>query len=53
MYQAPILIGGSNAPQPFGGGGIERIQDSLKMDIESVERVGPDIKIIASVRGGT
>jgi diaminohydroxyphosphoribosylaminopyrimidine deaminase/5-amino-6-(5-phosphoribosylamino)uracil reductase len=53
MYQAPILIGGSNAPQPFGGGGIERLKDALKMDIESVERVGPDIKIIASVRGGT
>ncbi|OYD56871.1 riboflavin biosynthesis protein RibD [Fictibacillus aquaticus] len=53
MYQAPILIGGSDAPQPFGGGGIERLKDALKLELESVERIGPDIKITASVRGGS
>lgn len=47
VYFAPTLIGGSDAPTSFQGEGIKRLNDALKLNIESVEKLGKDLKIIA------
>ena len=45
FFIAPMIIGGSEAPNAIGGKGAERIADSIKLrDVEVVER-GPDIEI--------
>ncbi len=47
IYIAPKLIGGSEAPTFFAGEGFQKMQEALDLDIQSVERIGADIKIIA------
>lgn len=46
-YIAPKLIGGKEAPTSFEGLGISHMKESLELQIENVERVGDDIKIIS------
>lgn len=50
LYIAPILIGGSDAPTSFEGDGITSLQRSLKLQFESVQTIGHDLKIIAKPR---
>ncbi len=50
LYMAPILIGGSRAPTSFEGDGIASLQNALKVQFESVQQIGHDLKIIAKPR---
>lgn len=47
FYIAPKVFGGSDTPTCFEGKGIERLKDAMELNIESVETVGNDLKIIA------
>lgn len=47
FYIAPTVIGGSDAPTSFEGMGIKHLKDAMKLNIESVEQIGNDLKIIA------
>ncbi len=51
VYIAPKLIGGAEAPGPLGGEGVASILDAVPVEIESVDRLGPDIRIVARPRG--
>lgn len=46
-YIAPKIIGGHNAPTSFGGEGIGKLTDALNVTIESIEKIGHDLKIIS------
>lgn len=46
-YIAPMLIGGNEAPSAIGGEGFGRMMDALRLQVKHVERIGPDIKIVA------
>ncbi|MFI8687435.1 bifunctional diaminohydroxyphosphoribosylaminopyrimidine deaminase/5-amino-6-(5-phosphoribosylamino)uracil reductase RibD [Rossellomorea sp. NPDC077527] len=47
MYMSPKLIGGSTAFTSFGGEGFPTMAEGLEMEIQSFERIGKDIKIVA------
>lgn len=47
FYIAPKIFGGSDAPTSFEGKGIERLKDAFELNIESVEKLGNDLKIVA------
>ena len=44
---APKIIGGKNAVSWVGGKGIEKMNDSIKLDIHSVKKCGTDLVITA------
>ena len=46
-YVAPALLGAG--PPALAGGGIHTIEDALRLDVEDVCRVGPDVRISARV----
>lgn len=39
---APKLIGGHNAPSPFGGAGVEHISQAFRLDNLAMETIGED-----------
>jgi len=39
---APLLIGGTGAPGPLGGGGAARLADAIKLGDLSLEKIGSD-----------
>ena len=47
LYQAPLLIGGKDAPNAIGGLGVAGLDEAPRLTIRSVERLGPDLKITA------
>jgi diaminohydroxyphosphoribosylaminopyrimidine deaminase/5-amino-6-(5-phosphoribosylamino)uracil reductase len=47
VFQAPLLIGGSDAPGVFGGKGFSRIKDCLHLSSVTTHKVGEDLMIIA------
>lgn len=49
VYLAPILVGGRDAPGVLGGDGFAPIGAALPMRIETVERIGADLKVEAYV----
>ena len=49
VYFAPKLIGGEAAPGILGGKGFETLAAALPVEVRSVERVGPDVKVVADV----
>jgi len=49
-YLAPMLIGGSGAPPAIGGRGASRLDDALRLDALSVQRLGDDVGVSATVR---
>lgn len=49
LYLAPKLVGGSAAAGVLGGGGVPGIAEAIPLVIESVEPVGPDLKVVAGV----
>jgi len=52
LYLAPKLAGGRNAPSAIGGDGVDTIADAIGASIESVEMIGPDIRVTADLSGG-
>ncbi len=49
LYVAPILVGGAAAPGVIGGGGFAPIAEALELTFDTVERIGPDIRLEAHV----
>ncbi|MGH2723170.1 MAG: bifunctional diaminohydroxyphosphoribosylaminopyrimidine deaminase/5-amino-6-(5-phosphoribosylamino)uracil reductase RibD [Actinomycetota bacterium] len=49
LFFAPILVGGQGAPSVLMGGGTPTIGAALPLDIEDVQRVGRDLKVVARV----
>jgi diaminohydroxyphosphoribosylaminopyrimidine deaminase/5-amino-6-(5-phosphoribosylamino)uracil reductase len=49
VYLAPELIGGTTAPGLVGGEGIGTITEAVPLAIRTVERIGPDLKVVADV----
>jgi diaminohydroxyphosphoribosylaminopyrimidine deaminase/5-amino-6-(5-phosphoribosylamino)uracil reductase len=49
MYLAPTLVGGHAAPGWLGGGGFAPIGRAVRADVVSVQRIGPDLKVVADV----
>lgn len=47
LYIAPKIIGGEKSKTVVGGNGIERLDQAYPLQIESMERVGEDLRIIA------
>lgn len=52
FYVAPKVVGGSEAPGPIGGRGVNEMYDAGDVEIFTVEAIGPDLKIVAYPRGG-
>ncbi len=53
LYIAPKIIGGEKSKTVVGGHGIERLDQAYALQIESMERVGEDLRIIAYQKEGT
>ena len=51
LYFAPVLVGGREAPGILQGEGVRSIAEALPLEIESVGRVGRDVKVVARVHG--
>ena len=49
LYVAPKLIGGETAPSILGGKGFDSLAEARSLDITSVTRLGPDLKVVADV----
>lgn len=47
FFQAPLIIGGQDSPDVFGGEGCERLRDCLRLNCTSVQKVGDDLMITA------
>ncbi|OEH93654.1 bifunctional diaminohydroxyphosphoribosylaminopyrimidine deaminase/5-amino-6-(5-phosphoribosylamino)uracil reductase RibD [Bacillus solimangrovi] len=50
-YVAPKLIGGKEAPSSFLGEGIPFIDKAMSVDIQSFEKIGEDLKVVAVHKG--
>ncbi|MGE7875463.1 bifunctional diaminohydroxyphosphoribosylaminopyrimidine deaminase/5-amino-6-(5-phosphoribosylamino)uracil reductase RibD [Streptomyces venezuelae] len=46
-YLSPKVIGGALSPGPFGGKGINKINEVVELNIISIENTGEDIKIVS------
>ena len=51
FYLAPKVIGGEHAPGVIAGAGFMPVDAALGLAFERVERVGPDLKVVARVHG--
>jgi diaminohydroxyphosphoribosylaminopyrimidine deaminase/5-amino-6-(5-phosphoribosylamino)uracil reductase len=51
LYLAPMLVGGADAPGVLGGTGFAPITAARALDLASIERIGPDLKVVADVHG--
>jgi diaminohydroxyphosphoribosylaminopyrimidine deaminase/5-amino-6-(5-phosphoribosylamino)uracil reductase len=49
IFISPMLIGGSLAPSPFAGIGVDSVGDALKVAISAVEQIGPDVYVNARI----
>jgi diaminohydroxyphosphoribosylaminopyrimidine deaminase/5-amino-6-(5-phosphoribosylamino)uracil reductase len=49
-FIAPKLLGGSSAPTPVGGQGIERLKDAIELEHMQVTQMAGDLLIEASVK---
>jgi diaminohydroxyphosphoribosylaminopyrimidine deaminase/5-amino-6-(5-phosphoribosylamino)uracil reductase len=49
LHVAPSLVGGDLAPGWLGGGGFAPIDRAASVDVVSVDRLGPDLKVVADV----
>jgi len=47
FFICPKIIGGRDAKSPVEGDGIEKMQSALGLSFEKVQKIGPDILIIA------
>jgi diaminohydroxyphosphoribosylaminopyrimidine deaminase/5-amino-6-(5-phosphoribosylamino)uracil reductase len=51
LYLAPKLVGGAEATGVLGGAGFAPIASARDLDLRSIERIGPDVKVVADVHG--
>jgi diaminohydroxyphosphoribosylaminopyrimidine deaminase/5-amino-6-(5-phosphoribosylamino)uracil reductase len=53
VYLAPKFLGDGfgMASQPYAGGPLSDLAGALALDFRSVDRFGPDLRIIARVQG--
>ena len=51
FYLAPKVLGGEHAPGVIAGAGFMPVDAALGLAFERVERVGPDLKVVARVHG--
>ena len=49
-FVAPVIIGGSTAPSPVSGSGVERIADAMRLNGVRIERFGDDVAIMGNVQ---
>ncbi|HEX8134367.1 MAG TPA: dihydrofolate reductase family protein, partial [Actinomycetes bacterium] len=49
-YLAPLVIGGDGAPGLLRGGGAPTLTAARPLRIASVERLGPDLRVVAYPR---
>jgi diaminohydroxyphosphoribosylaminopyrimidine deaminase/5-amino-6-(5-phosphoribosylamino)uracil reductase len=49
FYFAPVLVGGEGAPSVLMGEGMPSIGEARAISIREVERIGPDLKVVADV----
>ena len=49
LYLAPKVIGGAAAGGVVGGDGFAPVDAALPLRFERVERIGPDLKVVADV----
>lgn len=48
IYLAPKLIGGRQSPTVVGGEGFDLMKDVISLNFDQIEKIGDDIKIIAT-----
>jgi len=51
FYVAPKVVGGADAPGPVAGDGVGLMADAVGLVMDSVEAVGPDVKLTAYAVG--
>jgi diaminohydroxyphosphoribosylaminopyrimidine deaminase/5-amino-6-(5-phosphoribosylamino)uracil reductase len=51
FYLAPVLLGGADAPGVLGGEGFAPVDAARRLSEPVVERIGPDLKVVADVHG--
>jgi diaminohydroxyphosphoribosylaminopyrimidine deaminase/5-amino-6-(5-phosphoribosylamino)uracil reductase len=51
VFVAPKIVGGTEAPGPFGGAGIEAIAQAMQVSRWRIKKCGPDILIDAHFGG--
>src|SRR5438093_5110792 len=51
FYLAPKVIGGEHAPGVVAGAGFMPVDAAIRLAFERVERIGPDLKVVARVHG--
>ena len=49
-FIAPVIVGGSAAPSPVSGSGVERIVDAMRLTDVRIERFGDDVAVMGNVR---
>ncbi len=49
-FIAPIIIGGEGAKTAVGGGGIDKVADSLKLERVKVDRFGEDLMVSGYIK---
>lgn len=47
LFVAPMLVGGERAPSLLAGEGASQLTDAWRFRFDAVERVGPDLMIVA------
>ncbi len=47
FFLAPKIIGGSTAPTPVGGKGIDKMNEALDLEISNIKQVGLDLMVTA------
>jgi diaminohydroxyphosphoribosylaminopyrimidine deaminase/5-amino-6-(5-phosphoribosylamino)uracil reductase len=52
VFVAPKLLGGSDAPGPLAGRGIELLSDALPIEALQSEQLGPDLYLHGRVGAG-
>ena len=52
LYVAPKIIGGETSRTFVGGQGITKLNEAYPLQIESMERIGEDLKIVAYRKEG-
>ncbi len=50
VYIAPKVVGGEGAPGAVAGEGVASMAEALRLDVRSIEQVGDDLEVQATVR---